>query len=95
MDLLYKIAFPTFHNVSNFNKLYFGNIFLTSFQDGTSLILKHSPNGSYSAVIYWWGPSYKNSAVCQLPLDLSYIKIKTNFTPGFHASILYQFLKAM
>ena len=51
MDFLHNIAFHIFLNVSNFNKFDFGNIFLTYFQDRASLILKRSPNGSYSAII--------------------------------------------
>lgn len=51
MDFLHNIAFRVFLNVSNFNKFYLGNIFLTYFQDGASVILRRSPNGSYSAII--------------------------------------------
>lgn len=71
MDLLYTTTFHIFHKASNLNKLYLGNIFLSSFHDEASSILKHCPDGLYSAVILLARPIEKNTTLCQLPLELA------------------------
>lgn len=92
MDLLYNITFHIFHSANNLDKLYLGNIFLTYFSRRGIINTK---------TLLWWfifcrhllGKAHliKILPCANSPLNMPYIKFKTDLAFGFLVSILYQF----